>query len=151
MTENEAIKLIKIFPEWNTDDQWLDAGEMEELTDFCIKALGEIRQYREIGTVKELKEIKLCAFSGIELASIAIAMQELRKYKAIGTVEECMAAVEKQKAREPDIWGDGYDKEGNMIYDMYDCPNCKESYEIEGSDYNHCPNCGQALSLKNIR
>lgn len=78
------------------------------------------------------------------------ALKEIRKYREIGTVKECMAAVEKQKAREPDIWGDGYDNEGNMVYDMYDCPNCGESYEIEGSNYNHCPNCGQALSLGGI-
>ena len=77
----------------------------------------------------------------MEPASICIAMQHLKKYEAVGTIEECRAAVEKS----PNIWGGRYDKEGNMIYDMYDCQNCGESYETDGNRYNHCPNCGQAF------
>ncbi len=99
MTENEAIIILKgNFPktckmvdgryQGGFDDTECDLGKALSLS---ISALKEIRQYREIGTVRELKEMKLCAFSGIELASIAIAMQEFRKYKAVGTVEECMA------------------------------------------------------------
>lgn len=141
MTENEAIEELKMFPVWNMDDQWLNADDMEELIRFCTKAIEEVQQYREIGTVKELKELKECAFSGMELASICIAMQHLKKYEAVGTIEECRAAVEKS----PNIWGGRYDKEGNMIYDMYDCQNCGESYETDGNRYNHCPNCGQAF------
>lgn len=58
MTENEAIKQLKIFPEWNSDDQWLSVEDMEELVDFCIKAFKEIQQYRAIGTVKECREAR---------------------------------------------------------------------------------------------
>ena len=141
MTENEAIEELKMFPVWNMDDQWLNADDMEELIHFCTQAIEEDQQYREIGTVKELKELKECAFSGMEPASICIAMQHLKKYEAVGTIEECRAAVEKS----PNIWGGRYDKEGNMIYDMYDCQNCGESYETDGNRYNHCPNCGQAF------
>lgn len=141
MTENEAIEELKMFPAWNMDDQWLNADDMEELIRFCTKAIEEVQQYREIGTVKELKELKECAFSGMELASICIAMQHLKEYEAVGTIEECKAAVEKS----PNIWGGRYDKEGKMIYDMYDCQNCGESYETDGNRYNHCPNCGQAF------
>ena len=141
MTENEAIEELKMFPVWNMDDQWLNADDMEELIHFCTQAIEEVQQYREIGTVKELKELKECAFSGMEPASICIAMQHLKKYEAVGTIEECRAAVEKS----PNIWGGRYDKEGNMIYDMYDCQNCGESYETDGNRYNHCPNCGQAF------
>ena len=141
MTENEAIEELKMFPVWNMDDKWLNADDMEELIHFCTQAIEEVQQYREIGTVKELKELKECAFSGMEPASICIAMQHLKKYEAVGTIEECRAAVEKS----PNIWGGRYDKEGNMIYDMYDCQNCGESYETDGNRYNHCPNCGQAF------
>ncbi len=141
MTENEAIEELKMFPVWNMDDQWLNADDMEELIHFCTQAIEEVQQYREIGTVKELRELKECAFSGMEPASICIAMQRLKKYEAVGTIEECRAAVEKS----PNIWGGRYDKEGNMIYDMYDCQNCGESYETDGNRYNHCPNCGQAF------
>jgi len=53
--------------------------------------------------------------------------------------------VDKQRPKTPYIWGDGYDNEGNLIYDMYDCPNCGKSYEMDGEEYDYCPNCGQAI------
>lgn len=31
-------------------------------------------------------------------------------------------AIEKQIPKKPNIYGDGYDNNGNIIYDMYDCP-----------------------------
>lgn len=71
--------------------------------------------------------------------------EELEQYRAIGTVEECKAAVEKQTAQAPQIWGDGTDDKGQIIYDMYDCPNCGQSYEIDYDDYKYCPECGQKL------
>ncbi len=30
-----------------------------------------------------------------------------------------------------------------MIYDMYDCPNCGKSYEIDYHDYKFCPEFGE--------
>ena len=56
MTENEAIEQLEIFPEWNREDRWLDAGDMEELVNVCIKALEEVQQYRAIGTAGECQE-----------------------------------------------------------------------------------------------
>lgn len=53
-------------------------------------------------------------------------------------------AMEKQKANEPYIWGDGC-SDGYPVYDMYDCPGCGKSYEIDGEKYDYCPNCGQAI------
>lgn len=75
-------------------------------------------------------------------------LEELEQYRAIGTVEECREARERQNPKIPNIWGDGYDSEGNMIYDMYDCPNCGKSYEIDYEEYKHCPNCGQAMKIE---
>ncbi len=69
-----------------------------------------------------------------------------KEYEEIGTVSECQKAMEKQRAKKPNIWGDGYDDEGNIIYDMYDCPNCGKSYEIDYTEYKYCPNCGQAMA-----
>lgn len=73
------------------------------------------------------------------------ALQEIQQYRKVGTVKECKAAVEKQKAQAPHIWGDGTDSQGQIIYDMYDCPNCGQSYEIDYDDYNYCPECGQRI------
>lgn len=82
--------------------------------------------------------------------TIIKGFEELEQYRAIGTIEECREAREKQIKKKPNIWGDGYDNEGKMIYDMYDCPNCGKSYEIDYSDYEYCPECGQAIDRSNI-
>lgn len=54
-------------------------------------------------------------------------------------------AIRKQIPRQPNIYGDGYDDNGNIIYDMYDCPNCDKGYEIDYEKYDYCPSCGQAI------
>lgn len=62
--------------------------------------------------------------------------------------EACRAAVkalEKQIPKKPDYEGDGYDNNGNMIYDTWICPNCGKYYEVDYDNYDFCPNCGQAL------
>ncbi|WP_300628691.1 hypothetical protein [uncultured Thomasclavelia sp.] len=60
-------------------------------------------------------------------------------------VEILQELVDKATPTKPSYWGDGYDYEGNIIYDMYDCPKCGESYEIDYEKYKYCPNCGQAI------
>lgn len=60
----------------------------------------------------------------------------------IGRVKE---AIEKQIPKKPDYEGDGYDENGNLIYDTWICPSCREKYEVDYDDYKCCPNCGQAL------
>ncbi len=72
------------------------------------------------------------------------ALKEIQKYRALGTVEELREAREKQRVKTPYIWGDGY-SDGYPVYDMYDCPNCGESYEIDGEKHDYCPNCGQSI------
>ena len=56
-------------------------------------------------------------------------------------------AIEKQIPKKPNIYGDGYDNNGNITYDMYDCPNpnCNVSREIDYEKYDYCPKCGQAI------
>ena len=54
-------------------------------------------------------------------------------------------ALEKQKPQQPDIEGDGYDPEGNLVYDTGYCPRCRQEYEIDYHTPRHCENCGQAL------
>lgn len=51
----------------------------------------------------------------------------------------------KEKAERPEMYGDGYDLDGNMIYDAWDCPRCGTSYEIDYDHYDYCPNCGQKI------
>lgn len=54
-------------------------------------------------------------------------------------------AIEKQIPKKPDYEGDGYDEDGNLIYDTWICPNCGKHYEVDYDDYNCCPECAQAL------
>lgn len=63
----------------------------------------------------------------------------------IGRVKE---AIEKQIPKKPDYEGDGYDENGNLIYDTWICPSCREKYEVDYDEYEHCPKCGQALDWR---
>ena len=42
---------------------------------------------------------------------------------------------------------DGYDDEGNLIYDKAYCPCCRQEYEVDYDNHdNYCRNCGQKLN-----
>lgn len=77
---------------------------------------------------------------------------ELEQYREIGTVEECRKAVEKQKAKKPDIYTDTrnmVDLHGNVYTEqayVYLCPTC-ESFigYVENNIFHYCPVCGQAI------
>lgn len=84
-----------------------------------------------------------------EIATEAVkALEEVKEYRKIGTIEEVKEAVEKQTAKEPDYEGDGY-ADGEIVYDIWICPNCGEEYEVDYDDYNHCPKCGQKIDWSN--
>lgn len=56
-----------------------------------------------------------------------------------------VSALEKQIPKKPNYEGDGYDENGELIYDTWICPCCEHKYEVDYDDYTFCPNCGQAL------
>lgn len=64
-------------------------------------------------------------------------------------VECCIEALEKQVTKKPHLWGDGY-YNGELIIDMYNCPNCNESYELYYETYDYCPKCGQKLDWSEV-
>lgn len=64
-------------------------------------------------------------------------------------MEEILDALGKQVAKKPDLEGDGYDPEGNLVYDTWICPNCEKHYEVDYDNYDHCPNCGQKINWNN--
>lgn len=61
------------------------------------------------------------------------------------TPEQIRELKERDTAKIPDYEGDGYDNDGNMIYDIWICPNCGEKYEVDYDDYDFCPKCGQRI------
>lgn len=63
----------------------------------------------------------------------------------INALEKAIDALEKQTAKKPSFEGDGYDDEGNLVYDTWSCLNCDTSYEIDYDIYDFCPHCGQKI------
>lgn len=53
--------------------------------------------------------------------------------------------VDKQTPKKPNLEGDGYDEQGNLIYDTWICPSCQKHYELDYDEYDYCPNCGQKI------
>lgn len=113
----------------------------------AIKALEEIQQYREIGTVEELKQSKKYMSLAKRHGTIGKVIDECVAYEEIGTVDECRAAVEKQIARKP--------IDNNMesgIFrkrKIFTCPRCGnaclEMMMNERQNTNYCWDCGQKL------
>ena len=69
------------------------------------------------------------------------ALEEIQQYREIGTVEECREAVEKQKAKKPEVI--------DQDFDYYKCPVCGEYIWATDNinDHKYCLNCGQAVTL----
>ena len=89
MTPEEAIKILEKKKEYS-----------KRITDnFLSHSRGEIKDANET----------------IEMCDIAIsALKEIQQYRATGTVEECREAVEKQKAKKPEVI--------DQDFDYYKCP-----------------------------
>ena len=138
-----------------------------------LSTLEEIQQYREIGTVKEIKirEAQFARLSEGYLKDLSL----LREYQSLGTVEEiqkaienlplhkvehkllqeyqnigtvrlCKIAVERMKPKKPDYEADGY-ADGQLVYDYAKCPVCGHDFEygINDWDCKYCSDCGQKL------
>ncbi len=75
-----------------------------------------------------------------DVAAVAIkALEEIQQYRKIGSVEECREAVEKQKAKKPEVI--------DQDFDYYKCPVCGEYIWATDNinDHKYCLNCGQAI------
>lgn len=87
-----------------------------------------------------------------EAERIAIsALEEIQQYRALGTLEELRETREKQVPKRPSFEGDGYDDEGNTIYDTWICPCCNKDYEVDYDEYDYCPDCGQAIDWSDYK
>lgn len=144
MTENESIEALKLEGGIEIKGNPGRIAKFFEALDMAIEALEEIQQYREIGTVEEIKSVKKYIALKRRCGTPTNTIDLCAEYVAIGTVEECREAVEKQKPKTPDYEGDGY-ADGYMVYDTWICPNCGKQYEVDYDDYDHCPKCGQAI------
>lgn len=72
-------------------------------------------------------------------------LKELQDYEDTGlTPEQIMELKERNTPKEAIYEGDGY-SEGEMVYDVWICPNCGVKYEVDYEDYDFCPDCGQMI------
>lgn len=169
MGENEAIKGLMFFKEKLYNGIFQDRLNC---IDYAITVIKEIQQYREIGSVGEIKQaIGVLSLSENDIIktfhelneyhkigtveqvknqkeNLNVAYQIISEYESIGTVEECREAIELQKPKKPiSINHKEYaDKIVNaeFLEDAYLCPNCKTVIR-SGS---HCGRCGQKLNLE---
>ncbi len=82
----------------------------DDVYGIMIEALEEVKAYRAIGTVEDLKTMKENgAFTGVELAQILAMQMELKKYQSIGTIEE-FKAIKSDGGFTDDLLNMGYTK-----------------------------------------
>ena len=69
--------------------------------------------------------------------------EECERHNAV--IDMAIKALEKCVPVQPNLEGDGYDKDGEIIFDEWLCPGCGTRYEVDYDDYKICPNCVQAI------
>lgn len=108
--------------------QWVDDGEKR----FAIPRV----DIRNIGHQK-------CCTRLAEYEDTGMTPEEIHQMKTELAVARAVANL--CRAEKPELYSDGYDKDGNLIYDEWECPRCGESYEVDYDRYDYCPNCGQKI------
>lgn len=152
ITENEAIKeletsidLAKMCTQNYERKNEIQGYEM------AIKALEEVQQYRQIGSVELFAETKKLSDLTKKCGTIGKVFDECAEYVAIGTVEVCCEAVEKQTAKKPEFVDTRFMNNGKHISDgcqlqkCYKCPNCNQHIFHVWDDELYCKYCGQHI------
>lgn len=145
MTENEAKTNLEL-----VTNKWESAEEMfsdsmdiiidQEFVDtlyIAIKALGELPQYRAIGTVEELETASKYLQLVKKHGTVGKTIEECAEYEGIGTVEECREAMEKQRRK---IVKNQYGT--NYVLKAGYCPVCGCGVTAR---WDYCQCCGQKL------
>ena len=88
--------------------------------------LERLKVYEEIGAVEAIAKVVRFFSVDADGHTITEKLDMLAEYKKIGTFEECREAMEKQKPKKVGVWGDSVGDDGEILYDMYTCPNCEK-------------------------
>ncbi len=99
MNENEAIERIKY--RMYTVEQVAGKGGMEDL-EMAIKALEEVRQYRETGHTPAMVRDLIRGYKTEHKQNMKL-VNELEDYQMIGTLEECRVAMGEADREESEI------------------------------------------------
>ena len=123
MTENEAIRDLQyLIEEYSAYPPETGVSATVGSLQYCISALKEIQQYREIGTVEECREAR-------EKQKPKAPKDELK----INPVIDCNGA---------------YVDADTTVYLL--CPNCGEMVGIDENVDKFCRECGQAIDTENL-
>ena len=124
-----------------SDDLISRKALLEEIDLNFIIPILKINMREEHKAVLKIREIIMNMPTEVEAAKMAIAaLEEIQQYRAIGTVEECREAVEKQKPKPCEFYGD--EEDGKLL-----CPNCGgDLWDLKECGFNNCPYCGQAIN-----
>ena len=172
MTENEVlIKTPEEAIETIKSNMPTSGYQMlRESLEMAITALKEVQQYREIGTVEQVKNQKENLNVAYQIISdyeqygtiedfkkaqrymrlvkahgtIGQVIDSCAEYEEIGTVEECREAVEKQKAERIEYETDAVFSNGFSHYRIGKCPICDNRYN-SNDEIDYCSKCGQKL------
>ena len=133
MTESEAIKEFQ-----QNIDMPFGSNISREASELAIQTLEEVQQYRTIGTLEELQDMKSDYFE---------ALSDWRQYRKIGALEECRTAREKQIAKKPIF---DHNLSDTLSKFHCECGNTiKVSHDVGIMDNNNAPNycskCGCRL------
>ena len=104
---------------------------------------------RELENVEEKHKSDAVYTGQLNIAEMAHdvrkRLEEMKPYEDTGlTPEQVMELKERNTPKEAIYEGDGY-SEGEMVYDVWICPNCGVKYEVDYEDYDFCPDCGQMI------
>lgn len=139
MTEKETIKALRLEGGIEITGKAVRVMEFFEGVAMAIKALEEIQQYREIGTVDEVKEA-MAFYRNMKESSVREIIEKCAEYEKIGTVKECRDAVSSIKTQKYcekvhkemfvinfDLAKYFFDK-NMMVFKLYDNDYCHITY-----------------------
>lgn len=152
MTESEALEsaLKKIIAQEKSNWGYIENFDVDE--NWAVRtAIEHVKQYRQIGTVEELKAASKYLRLVKKHGTVGKTIEECAEYEEIGTVEECREAVEKQTAKRPEFVDTRFMNNGKHISDgcqlqkCYKCPNCNQHIFHVWDDELYCKYCGQHI------
>ena len=138
---------------WSEEDIFIKDDEC--VVDPCVSCMNqdngvptnwEPKEY-ETERPKSAEEVAMTPEAAIKILNSQIHIDctfDLAVQELYARVVAC-EALAKQIAKEPELEADGYDDDGNLIYDTGYCPDCRHVFEVCYETPDYCPDCGKHL------
>ena len=118
---------------------------MKRLIDKGLKMERQVREMFDQKLLQQALESAKCRIYRLKANQGETLAHQMKAKNQIELQKITVGALEKQIAKKPDLEGDGYCPEGNLVYDTWICPSCEKHYEVDYDNYDYCPNCGQHI------